>query len=222
MTDVERQFGDEPMVMETTRETRLRELGAEIRALRTVRGMSSTALAKTCGVSPSLISQVERGLTSPSLDVLWGIARALDVPIGTFFGEGEGETGGGLEAADDGVLAPASDRPTAMVVRANQRKRLGLTPSLTFELLSPDLQHQIEFVRVEYGPGEQGPAQPFVHAGEEQLVVITGEITMSIAGDEYRLAAGDSITFDSGQPHRVTNQGRVPAVLIVAMTPPSF
>ena len=213
--------------MEATRETRLSGLGAEIRALRTVRGMSSSALAKACGVSPSLISQVERGLTSPSLDVLWGIARSLDVPIGTFFGdmEPEGESGNdGLEpgVGTDGVVGAANDRPTAMVVRANQRKRLGLTPSLTFELLSPDLQHQIEFVRVEYGPGEQGPAQPFVHAGEEQLVVITGEVTMWIAGDEFDLAAGDSITFDSGQPHRVANPGRVPAVLIVAMTPPSF
>ena len=213
------------MVTESTRETRLRGLGSEIRALRTVRGLSSTALAKACGVSPSLISQVERGLTSPSLDVLWGIARALDVPIGTFFGGGESDAGdaGDAPEPEDGAWAAAvNERPTAMVVRATQRKRLGLTPSLTFELLSPDLQRQIEFVRVEYGPGEQGPAQPFVHAGEEQLVVITGEITMWIAGDEYRLGAGDSITFDSGQPHRVTNQGSVPAVLIVAMTPPSF
>jgi transcriptional regulator with XRE-family HTH domain len=207
------------MTTEGTRETRLREMGAEIRSLRTRQGMTSTALAKACGVSASLISQVERGLTAPSLDVLWGIARALGVPIGTFFGEGDSDAPTGPGAADSAEPSPAT---TAMVVRANQRKRLGLTPSLTFELLSPDLQRQIEFVRVEYGPGEQGPAQPFVHAGEEQLVVIEGEITMWIAGDEYRLAAGDSITFDCGQPHRVTNQANVPAVLIVAMTPPSF
>jgi transcriptional regulator with XRE-family HTH domain len=68
-----------------TRQDRLRDLGGTIRELRQERRLSTVALAKACGVSTSLISQVERGLTSPSLDVLWSVARTLDVPIGTFF-----------------------------------------------------------------------------------------------------------------------------------------
>jgi mannose-6-phosphate isomerase-like protein (cupin superfamily) len=162
-------------------------------------------------VSASLISQVERGLTAPSLEVLWAVARALDVPIGTFF-------------QDDGEHppVPAQSGRKPVVVRANARKRLGLTPSLTYQLLSPDLQGQIEFVWVEFGPGEQGPVEPFRHDGEEQMVVIRGEICAWIDGVEYVLHEGDAITFDSAVPHRSINRGTEVAIVIAAITPPSF
>ena len=107
-------------------------------------------------------------------------------------------------------------------MRAESRKRLGLTPSLTYQLLSPDLQHQIEFVWIEFGPGEQGPLQPFTHVGEEQMVVIRGEMHVWIDGSEYVLREGDAITFDSARPHRSMNRGLVPTFVIAAITPPSF
>ena len=58
-------------------------LGRRMRAARQERGLSTVQVARTVGVSPSLISQVERGLTAPSLDVLEGIARCLEVSIGS-------------------------------------------------------------------------------------------------------------------------------------------
>jgi transcriptional regulator with XRE-family HTH domain len=194
------------------REDRRRELGGTIRALRRERHLSTIALARACGVSPSLISQVERGLTAPSLDVLWAIARALDVPIGTFFQPG----------GDDEPTFTANDRPAAVVVRAGQRKQLGLTPSLTYQLLSPDLQHQIEFIWVEFQPGEEGPAELFTHVGEEQMVVIQGEMHFWVGGELYVLHAGDCITIDSAIPHRAGNHSDQPAIVIAAITPPSF
>jgi transcriptional regulator with XRE-family HTH domain len=199
-----------------SRETRLQALGAGIRALRRERGLTTATLAAKCGVSRSMISQVERGLAAPSLDVLWGLARALDVPIGTFFQ--------GYYPALDPGRAPGITAPGAAVtvVRAGERKRLGLTPSLTYQLLSPDVQHQIEMIWVEYGPGESGPATPFQHAGEEQMVVIEGKMQMWIAGEIYPLEAGDSITFDSALPHRALNPYSEPATVIAAITPPSF
>lgn len=206
-----------------SRAERLGSLGAQIRALRTARGMSSVALARACGVSPSLVSQVERALTAPSLEVLWAFARALDVPIGTFFQQepDRDDPGDGAETAtpaDDGVHAP----PKARVVRADRRKRLGMTASLTYQLLSPDLQHRIELVWVEFGPGEEGPFEPYTHAGEEQMVVISGEMHVWIDGEEWRLGTGDAITFDSALPHRAINRGSEPAIVIAAITPPSF
>ncbi len=205
-----------------SRAERLGSLGAQIRALRTARGMSSVALARACGVSPSLVSQVERALTAPSLEVLWAFARALDVPIGTFFRQvdEQPEPNG---VADPTSPADAASGPTkAQVVRADRRKRLGMTPSLTYQLLSPDLQHRIELVWVEFGPGEEGPIEPFTHAGEEQMVVISGEMHVWIDGEEWRLATGDAITFDSALPHRALNRGSEPAVIIAAISPPSF
>lgn len=190
-----------------TRETRLRDLGGTIRELRQERRLSTVALAKACGVSTSLISQVERGLTSPSLDVLWSIARALDVPIGTFF---QGEP----------IEEPPGKAP--VVVRAGYRKKLGVNSALTYELLSPDLRHQIEFIWVEFGPGVEGPLAPFTHPGEEQMVVIQGEMHFWVDGDEYVLQAGDCITIDASRPHRAGNRSNAPAIVIAAITPPSF
>lgn len=203
-----------------SRATRLGSLGGRIRAERRARGMSSVALARASGVSPSLVSQVERALTAPSLEVLWAFARALDVPIGTFFLREESD---GAEAAE-GPARPGAPgaAPKARVVRADRRKRLGMTPSLTYQLLSPDLQHQIELVWAEFGPGEAGPIEPFTHPGEEQMVVISGEMQVWIDGEEWTLGPGDAIAFDSALPHRAMNRGRHPAVVIAAITPPSF
>ncbi len=190
-----------------TRQERLRDLGGTIRALRQERRWSTVALAKACGVSTSLISQVERGVTSPSLDVLWAVARALDVPIGTFF---QGEA----------VEEPIGRAP--VVVRADQRKKLGVNSTLTYELLTPDLRHQIEFIWVEFGPGVEGPLAPFTHPGEEQMVVIQGEMHFWVDDEVYVLQAGDCITIDAARPHRAGNRGETPAIVIAAITPPSF
>ncbi len=205
-----------PAQAAASREARLQALGAGIRAMRRERGLTTAGLADRCGVSRSMISQVERGLAAPSLDVLWSLARALDVPIGTFFqGNDPSLTPG---HAPGNLVTGAS----VTVVRAGERKRLGLTPSLTYQLLSPDLQHQIEMVWIEYGPGESGPVTPFQHAGEEQMVVIKGRMQMWIAGEIYPLEEGDSITFDSAIPHRAQNPYSEPATVIAAITPPSF
>jgi transcriptional regulator with XRE-family HTH domain len=190
-----------------TREERLRDLGGIIRSLRQEQRLSTVQLAKACGVSTSLISQVERGLTSPSLDVLWAIARALNVPIGTFF-------------QGDAIEEPPGRAP--VVVRADQRKKLGVNSTLTYELLSPDLRHQIEFIWVEFGPGVEGPLTPFTHPGEEQMVVIQGEMHFWVDDAVYVLQAGDCITIDSSRPHRAGNRSDAPAIMLAAITPPSF
>jgi transcriptional regulator with XRE-family HTH domain len=206
-----------PFDSRSSREDRLRALGSQVRALRRDRGLSTAELVTACGVSRSMISQVERGLAAPSLELLWALARALDVPIGTFF------QGSEADPSEPEARPPAvGGQGRATVVRAGERKRLGLTPSLTYQLLSPDLQHRIELVWIEYGPGESGPVTPFVHAGEEQMVVIQGRMQMWIAGELYPLSAGDSITFDSALPHRALNPYDQPATVIAAITPPSF
>lgn len=187
----------------------LRELGPQIRALRLARGLTSAALARHVGVSTSLISQIERDVTSPSLAVLWGIARALDVSIGAFF-------------RDPAFQPKTPPSGKATVVRSIARKLLGLPNSITYELLSPDLHHQIELIWVRFEPGEESPPEPYVHPGEEQMVVIEGEMHYIVDGEEYVLREGDAITFDSALPHRALNRSDRPAVIIAAITPPSF
>ncbi len=187
-------------------------IGLEVRRLRGERNLTAAALARAAGVSPSLISQIERGVTSPSIEVLWAIARALDVSMGAFFQEADGQTPSSHEP----------DRAKAVVVRAHQRKRLALPNSVSYDLLSPDLKHQIEFTWAEFAPGEGSPHEPYSHAGEEQMVVVEGEIHFWIDGEEFVLGEGDALTIDSGLPHRAENRSDRRAVVIAAMTPPSF
>lgn len=225
-------------------------LGRRIRAARQERGLSTVQVARAIGVSPSLISQVERGLTGPSLDVLEGIAGCLEVPIGALFSAEPPASPGTHDGASahrpatvaraNGSAAPAAATPPdrsepagmappvpgrassvqAEIVRAGHRKTLGLPGSVTYELLSPDLKHHIELIWVEFAPGQEGPV--YSHEGEEQMVVIRGQMHYWVAGERFILGAGDAITIDAAQPHGAANRGREPAVVIAAITPPSF
>ncbi len=200
-----------------SRVDRLRGMGAEIRALRQQRGLKLAELASEIGMSTSLISQIERGITAPSLEVLWAISRALSVPIGAFFQED-----GATDQTPATAAPPSSPSPKAQVVRANARKRLALPNTVSYDLLSPDLKGQIEFTWAEFEPGNESPIEPYTHAGEEQMVVIEGEIHFWVDGEEFVLQKGDSIRIDSSLPHRTANLSDKKAIVIAAMTPPSF
>jgi transcriptional regulator with XRE-family HTH domain len=135
------------------------ELGQRVKSLRQRASISGRELANLVGVSPGFISQLERGKTSASLATLRGIADAFGQPIAALL------TGGGRShialngaASRDGVVAPA-----AQVVRKGRRKRLELPGShFSLELLSPDLQGQIEFILIELAPGHP-PTEPRSH-----------------------------------------------------------
>jgi transcriptional regulator with XRE-family HTH domain len=177
-------------------------IGKRIRTIRTLRGLSSAQLAQAAGVSRGLISQLELDRANPSIDTLRKIAAALDSPIAAFFDEG----------ATNGI-----------VVRRNERKTLRVPRSgLTYQLLTPDLNRQIEFVLIEVGPGQGGSRTPYGHPGEESALVIEGRIHVWIGDEEHDLEAGDTISFNSGIPHRFENRGTDKAVLVTAITPPDF
>jgi transcriptional regulator with XRE-family HTH domain len=177
-------------------------IGQRIRTIRTLRGLSSSELARAAGVSRGLISQIELDRANPSIDTLRKIAAALESPIAAFFDE-----------------KPQS----GLVVRQNERKTLHVPRSgLTYELLTPDLNRQIEFIQIELEPGQGGSRHRFGHPGEEAALILEGQVHVWIADEEYILDAGDSISFNSGVPHRVANLGKKKAVLVSAITPPSF
>jgi len=167
--------------------------------------MSGAELAQKAGISRSLVSQVEQNAANPSIETLRRIAIALGVPIARLFEE-------------------QHDAPNGIVVRKDQRKRLRVPESnLLYELLSPDLDRQIEFVWIEVKPGKQTlPTPAFVHEGEECAVVIKGQLHVRIGDDEYVLNEGDAICFDSGLPHSIANLSSEKVILISAITPPLF
>ncbi|OGO26845.1 MAG: hypothetical protein A2Z16_16465 [Chloroflexi bacterium RBG_16_54_18] len=180
------------------------DLGERIRYFRIRKRITGAELAQKTSVSRSLISQIEKNNANPSIETLRRIANVLEVPIAALFEEQEPSNG--------------------MVVRKSQRKRLKLSQSnIFYELLTPDLNRQLELIWIEVEPGQQNVQAPsFGHIGEESAVVLYGQIHVYINNDVYVLNEGDSISFDSSKPHSIANLGTEKVVMVSAITPPSF
>jgi transcriptional regulator with XRE-family HTH domain len=177
-------------------------LGDRIRAVRQDRKLTVRQLAGTAGVSPALISQVERGITDPSLDSLRRIAQALSVPLFDFF-----------QQPEDGDVA---------VIRADSRMQIRSPHGdLTYTRLSPGYS-KVEVLEGMLEPGGCSSELPWSHPSEECAVVISGQLTVEVDGDRRELEPGDSCYFDSRLPHRYVNNSNTPMVFMLSVTPPSF
>lgn len=188
------------------------ELGAKLRARRAAAGLTLQEVAEATGVSRSFLSQVERGLVSPSIASLRRIAAALGTPMAALFVAGD-------EAGD---AAAAPRRP---VVARHERRRLQSSGSpFTYELLTRSADGEIEFLWGYFDPGASAPEPggDSTHTGEEAFVCVRGSVVFTIDGEEHVLEEGDSIGFDCTLPHRIENRGHTRAELVIAITPPSF
>jgi len=190
-------------------------LGTNLRVLRTREGMTAKALAEKIGVSPSLISKVERGSVNPSVDVLRRIAMALHVSWA--------DLTDALPRAAPAEVAKQRARGRIAVVRAGERKLMRVPRSgMLFQILTPDVQGAFEFVLIELDPGEGG-CQPYAHeSGEESLLVLEGELVLYIEGVPYHLDKGDCLTFDATLPHMYRNEGDVKTVFTYLAMPPTL
>ena len=177
-------------------------VGARIRSARGRRGMSLRALSVEAGVSTGLLSQIERGITDPSLQTLRQVARALNVPLFDLF------------------QAPKPS-PVA-VVRRDRRVGVAAPHSeVTYTRISPGAGH-LEVLEGTLAPGGASSQEPWSHASEECVLVTAGTVRVEIGDEAHVLATGDSCYFDSRLPHRYINDGDEPAVFLVSVTPPSF
>jgi transcriptional regulator with XRE-family HTH domain len=187
-------------------------LGETLRSLRLDANLTLQAVADAAGVSQSLVSQVERGVASPSITTLRRLAGALNVPVAAFF-------------VGDGAVASSGDtlEGARIIVRRDERKGLRVSRSnVVYELLTPDLNRKIEFLWIEYSPGSVTHPDPMSHPGEENALCLEGSVVVTVEGQEFVLNEGDSISFDSGRPHQVENRSGTRAVLVSAITPPAF
>lgn len=181
-------------------------VGRSVRDLRAAKQLTLQGLATAAGLSVGYISQVERGLSSPSVDALQAIAKALGVTIGWFFR-------GPLEA-------PGNE--AAYIVRAGAGRTLRFESGITDELLSPHLGGALEVLRSRFPPGTASGAAPYTHRGEEAGIVIEGSLELWIDGEAFAVRAGDSFSFPSTKPHRYRNPGEREAVVIWVITPPTY
>lgn len=178
-------------------------VGRRVRALRLERSLSLSDLASRTGISIGALSQIERGLSSLRVKVIWPLAAALGVEPSALISDGS-------DASSD-----------LYCVRAHLRRPLPVhSEGIAKVLLSPPGATLTGMI-VAVEPGG-GTAEAYAHAGHEFGFVLSGEIDLSIDGTTYALKQGDSFAFKSTLLHSFTNNSRVRGeILWVNTTKPS-
>lgn len=175
-------------------------VGGNLRRLRTKRGLSLEKLAQQSGVSRAMLGQIELGQSAPTINVLWKIARALEVTFS--------------------ALISTRTQSGAVVLRADQAKVLASKDrSFTSRALFPfDEPRRVEFYELRLTAGGVEEADGHAPGTSENLVVTGGTVEIDVAGETHRLGAGDSILFEADAPHAYRNVGKGEAVMYLVMT----
>ena len=169
-------------------------LGPRLRLVRGSRQLSVRELARRVGCSASLISQIERGVSVPSVGVLYSLATELGSSLDyLLFGSGAGP---------DGVPAPL------IVQRGCDRRIIDLASGVRWERLTPRPEAMTDFLEVIYSPGGHSADErrPLRHDGREYGLIISGTLQANVGFESYELGPGDSIAFDSSTPHEYLNK----------------
>lgn len=190
----------------------LAALGSRLRAERERRKISLRELARRVNVSPSLVSQIERGLVMPSVGSLWLLTTELGLPMDELFSLPERTQ----TAPESPGKVPPSPPENGPVQRRDSRKKIRLAGGVLWERLTSQSDSEVEFLRVVYEVGaESCPAESlFRHGGSEYAYVLSGRLGLQIGFDSYELSAGDSVSFNAQMPHRLWAIGDEPAVAI--------
>jgi transcriptional regulator with XRE-family HTH domain len=191
-------------------------LGARLRELRSEAGVSLRGLAGRLGISPSAVSQIERGVMRPSVSRLIAYVGAIGVPLSAVFETGiekapEGSAGSraaAFEAAAEAGGDPGAVRYQFAIRRSWEVAPIRLGGGVTFRRLSPVPTSGVEFFESVYPPSSRSNAHGDLlrHEGYEVGTVTAGELTIDFDTDVVTLAAGDSITFPCSRPHLISNR----------------
>lgn len=178
-------------------------IGSKIRVLRLKKKMGLVELGRHTGLSPAMLSKIERGRLFPTLPTLLRIALVFSVGLEFFF-------------------AGARDKPLVAVVRKADRVTLpdrpGAQPAAyRFESLDfPATERRFNSYRAEFYPVPLEALRPHAHPGVEFIYVLAGTLSVHVDGGEHALDAGDSMYFDSSLPHAYRrSRGPTCAALVV-------
>lgn len=176
-------------------------IGDRLRELRRGRNLTLRRLSEMTGLSTALLSQIENGRTDPSVTSLRKLAAVFDADLASLFHEPEA--------------------PDVHVSRPGERFRMAAPAGLiTYERLTPG-RGDLEMLRADLAPGDVSAETPWGHPSTEIAYVLTGEVEVTIGEGTHTVAAGESVTFDSRQPHRYANRTDAPAAVLIVVTPPT-
>jgi transcriptional regulator with XRE-family HTH domain len=180
-------------------------IGPKLRALRLRKKLGLVELAGHTGLSPAMLSKIERGLVFPTLPTLLRIALVFGIGLDHFFAKDAG-------------------RPRVAVIRKRDRLRLpnrpgADPPAYLFESLDfPVTERKIEAFYAEF-PRDAPPSELHRHEGAELIYVLNGKLAVSVDEEETFLAPGDAMYFDSGAAHSYRRYGRSACSAIVVIAP---
>lgn len=176
-------------------------IGDRIRMLRQAKSLTQEELASRAGLTKGFISQVERNLTSLSVESLIGILDALDQKVSTFFDE----------AFDEKI-----------VFRPKDRVELEREDVAGFQILVPAAQNRMMDPALLALDAGQGTEEEEPHEGEEFGFVVAGSIELSLGGKTYKLRKGDCFYFKASKGHYMANKGKKRALVLWVSSPPNF
>ena len=184
-------------------------LGPRLRLVRGSRQLSVRELARRVGCSASLISQIERGVSVPSVGVLYSLATELASSLDyLLFGSGAGPAAAPEpRQTPDQVAGVPGSAPPAIVQRGCDRRIIDLASGVRWERLTPQSEAMTDFLEVIYSPGGHSTDErrPLRHDGREYGLIISGTLQANVGFESYELGPGDSIAFDSARPHLYWN-----------------
>jgi transcriptional regulator with XRE-family HTH domain len=187
--------------------TLLATVGNQVRTLRKEKGLTLAQLSELTGLSPAIVSQIERGLANPSFTTLAQLAHGLEIPVGRFF------------LGQDETRSPVVRKDQRRNLKGVARKAVG---EAVYELLTPDLNGVIEAHWIVSPPGHNTSDTPFRHGGEEFGIILSGRKDVYLDGECHTLEAGDSITYSSNIPHWYINRYEETCVAIWVNSPPTW
>lgn len=178
------------------------EIGSKLRALRLKKKLGLVELGRHTGLSPALLSKLERGRMFPTLPTLLRIAMVFSVDLDYFF-------------------ADHRKRRVMAIVRRGERLRFPQQngrrdaayhfESLTFPVAEPKCQAYL----ATFHPVGEGKARPHEHPGVEVIYVLSGELALTVDATEHLLESGDAIYFDASVPHSYRRAGRTTCSALV-------
>jgi transcriptional regulator with XRE-family HTH domain len=201
----------------------MENLGSRIRDERRKRKLTLEVLSQQTELSKSFLSQIERGLAQPSISSLKRIAREFGISVVDLFPSEidlESQVGAVPPIKKNGQTYVEE----VQVVRASRRKRLTLPGSyVSYDLLTPDLNRQVEVMFMRINPGEHSGEEPMVDLpGEKFGYVLKGTLESKVGDRLYQLNAGDSIYFPAHFPHSWRGLGEDSIEVLWVLTPPRF
>jgi XRE family transcriptional regulator, regulator of sulfur utilization len=158
-------------------------IGAVVRATRTARGLSLGELGRRAGLSKTILARIEAGAGNPSVETLWRVTRALDLPLGA-------------------LLAP-EDAPRTRLVAAGTGERITADSGMAGHLLHAAGQGaRTELYELAFPPGTTHATDGHLPGTAEVVLCLEGALAAGPVGEERGLAPGDALWFAADGPHR--------------------